>query len=219
MRDGLQNPSVEDPKVDDKIRMLHLMNDVGIDGANLGLPGSSARAFEDVLRLCKEVVDCKMKITIAAAGRTVVSDITPIVEISQRAGIELGVYAFIGSSPIRQYVEQWDVDLIAKRSADAIDVAVKAGLPVCYITEDTTRSRPDVLSTLFRAAIDHGASRLCLSDTAGHATPDGVRSLVQFARDLVAEAGTSTGIDWHGHNDRGLALVNALHALRVGADR
>ena len=175
MRDGLQNPSVEDPTIDDKLRMLHLMNDVGIDGANLGLPAASGRAFEDVLRLCKEVVDCKMKIAIAAAGRTVVGDITPIVEVSQRAGVKLGVYAFIGSSPIRQYVEQWDVELIAKRSAEAIDVAVEAGLPVAYVTEDTTRSRPDVLTTLFRSAIDHGATRLCLSDTVGHATPDGVR--------------------------------------------
>ena len=220
MRDGLQNPSVEDPKVDDKIRMLHLMNDVGIDGANLGLPGSSARAFEDVLRLCKEVVDCKMKITIAAAGRTVVSDITPIVEISQRAGIELGVYAFIGSSPIRQYAEEWDVDLIARRSAEAIDVAVKAGLPVAYVTEDTTRSKPDVLTTLFRAAIDHGATRLCLSDTVGHATPDGVRNLIQFTKSVIAGVGAKDiGIDWHGHNDRGLALENALWALQFGADR
>ncbi|MGO9834610.1 MAG: LeuA family protein [Polyangiaceae bacterium] len=219
MRDGLQNPSVEDPTVEDKLRMLHLMNDVGIDGANLGLPAASGRAFEDVLRLCKEVVDCKMKIAIAAAGRTVVSDITPIVEISQTVGVKLGVYAFIGSSPIRQYVEQWDVNLIAKRSAEAIDVAVKAGLPVAYVTEDTTRSRPDVLTTLFRSAIDHGATRLCLSDTVGHATPDGVRNLIQFTRNVIAGTGGQIGIDWHGHNDRGLALENALWALEFGADR
>ena len=219
MRDGLQNPSVEDPTIDDKLRMLHLMNDVGIDGANLGLPAASGRAFEDVLRLCKEVVDCKMKIAIAAAGRTVVGDITPIVEVSQRAGVKLGVYAFIGSSPIRQYVEQWDVELIAKRSAEAIDVAVEAGLPVAYVTEDTTRSRPDVLTTLFRSAIDHGATRLCLSDTVGHATPDGVRNLIQFTKSVIAGTGTETGIDWHGHNDRGLALENALWALEFGADR
>jgi len=156
LRDGLQNPSVEDPGIEDKLRILHLMNDLGIDEADIGLPGSSKRAFDDVLRLCKEVVDCRMSIRIAAAGRTVVSDITPMIEISQRAGLPIEVYAFIGSSPIRQYVEQWDVSLIAKRSVEAIDVAVKAGLPVAYVTEDTTRSRPEVLTTLFRAAIDHG---------------------------------------------------------------
>ncbi len=220
LRDGLQNPSVEDPPIDDKLRILHLMEDLGIDEADIGLPGSSPRAFEDVLRLCKEVVDCKMKIKIAAAGRTVVSDITPMIEISQRAGLPVEIYAFIGSSPIRQYVEQWDVALIAKRSAEAIDVGVKAGLPVAFVTEDTTRSRPEVLSTLFRAAIDHGATRLCLSDTVGHATPDGVRNLVQFTRSVVAGAGaTSVGIDWHGHNDRGFALENAIWALEFGADR
>ena len=219
LRDGLQNPSVVDPGIGDKLKILHLMEELGIHVADVGLPGSSKRAFEDVLRLCQEVVDCKMKIGIACAGRTVVSDITPMIELSQRAGIAVEVYAFIGSSPIRQYVESWDVNLIAKRSAEAIDVAVKAGLPVAYVTEDTTRSRPEVLTTLFRAAIDHGASRLCLSDTVGHATPDGVRNLIQFTKNVVAGTGAEIGIDWHGHNDRGLALENAIWAFEHGADR
>ncbi len=220
LRDGLQNPSVRDPTIEAKLRILHLMEDLGIDEADIGLPGSSKRAFEDVLRLCKEVVDCKMKIRIACAGRTVVSDITPMVEISQRVGIPVEVYAFIGSSPIRQFAEDWDADSIAKKSAEAIDVAVKAGLPVAYVTEDTTRSRPEVLSTLFKTAIDHGASRLCLSDTVGHATPDGVRNLIRFTQSIIAGTGVKhIGIDWHGHNDRGLALENALWALEFGADR
>jgi 2-isopropylmalate synthase len=220
LRDGLQNPSVVDPGIGAKLEILHLMEDLGIHEADIGLPGSSQRAFDDVLRLCKEVVDCKMKIKIACAGRTVVGDITPMIEVSQRAGLPVEVYAFIGSSPIRQYAEAWDVDLIASRSTEAIDVAVKAGLPVAYVTEDTTRSRPEVLTTLFRAAIDHGASRLCLSDTVGHATPDGVRNLIQFTKSVVAGTGAKNiGIDWHGHNDRGLALENALWALEFGADR
>jgi 2-isopropylmalate synthase len=219
LRDGLQNPSVVDPGIEEKLKILHLMEDLGLHVADVGLPGSSKRAFEDVLRLCKEVVDCKMKIGIACAGRTVVGDITPMIELSQRAGIPVEVYAFIGSSPIRQFVESWDVELIAKRSTEAIDVAVKAGLPVAYVTEDTTRSRPEVLTTLFRAAIDHGASRLCLSDTVGHATPDGVRNLIQFTKNVVAGTGAEIGIDWHGHNDRGLALENAIWAFEYGADR
>jgi 2-isopropylmalate synthase len=219
LRDGLQNPSVVDPGVEDKLKILHLMEDLGIHVADVGLPGSSKRAFDDVLRLCKEVVDCKMNIRIACAGRTVTADITPMIELSQRAGLPVEVYAFIGSSPIRQFVEAWDVNLIAKRSAEAIDVAVKAGLPVAYVTEDTTRSRPDVLTTLFRAAIDHGATRVCLSDTVGHATPDGVRNLIHFTRNVIAGTGAEVGIDWHGHNDRGLALENAIWAFEYGADR
>jgi 2-isopropylmalate synthase len=220
LRDGLQNPSVKDPTVGQKLALLHLMEDLGIHGANVGLPSSSPRAFDDVLLLCKEVVHAKMTIKIACAGRTVASDITPMIEVSQKAGLPLEAYVFIGSSPIRQYVERWDLALIAKRSADAINVAVKGGLSVAYVTEDTTRSRPEVLTTLFKAAIDHGASRLCLSDTVGHATPDGVRNLIRFAKGVVAETGAKNiGLDWHGHNDRGLALVNALWAFEFGADR
>ena len=219
LRDGLQNPSVADPTIEAKLKLLHLMDKLGIHVADIGLPGSSKRAFDDCLRMCREITDHKLSIRVACAGRTVASDITPMVEISQRAGIPVEVYAFIGSSPIRQLAEEWDVDLIAKRSAEAIDVGVKAGLPVCYVTEDTTRSRPEVLSKLFKVAIDHGASRLCLCDTVGHATPDGVRNLVQFTKNIVAGAGANVGIDWHGHNDRGLALENALWALEFGADR
>ncbi|MCC6553194.1 MAG: 2-isopropylmalate synthase [Polyangiaceae bacterium] len=219
LRDGLQNPSVADPNIESKLKLLHLMSKIGIHVADIGLPGSSQRAFEDVLRMCREITDNKLPLRVACAGRTVVSDITPMIEISQRAGIPVEVYAFIGSSPIRQLAEEWDVDLIARRSAEAIDAGVRAGLPVAYVTEDTTRSRPEVLATLFKTAIDHGASRLCLCDTVGHATPDGVRNLISFTRSIVAGAGAAVGIDWHGHNDRGLALENALWALEFGADR
>ncbi len=219
LREGLQNPSVEDPPVSDKLRILHLMEELGIEVATAGLPGSGQRAFDDVLSLGREVAANRMKIKLAAAARTVVADIEPIIEISQRAGIPVEAYVFIGSSPIRQYVEQWDVALIARRSAEAIDAAVKAGLSVAYVTEDTTRSRPEVLKTLFHAAIGHGASRICLSDTVGHATPEGVRNLVGFTKDVIAESGADVGVDWHGHNDRGLALENGLWAHELGVDR
>jgi 2-isopropylmalate synthase len=219
LRDGLQNASVTDPNIEAKLKLLHLMSKIGIHVADIGLPGSSKRAFNDVLRMCNEITSNKLSLKVACAGRTVVSDITPMIEISQRAGIPVEVYAFIGSSPIRQLAEEWDLDMIIKRSAEAIDVGVKAGLPVAYVTEDTTRSRPEVLATLFKMAIDHGATRLCLCDTVGHATPDGVRNLISFTKSIVAGMGAKVGIDWHGHNDRGLALENALWALEFGADR
>ncbi|RYE94806.1 MAG: 2-isopropylmalate synthase [Myxococcales bacterium] len=221
LRDGLQNPSVRDPSIEPKLKLLHLMHAIGIHSADIGLPGSSKRAFDDVLRMCREIVDHKLKVQPAAAGRTVVGDIVPMVEISQRAGIPLEVYTFIGSSAIRQLVEDWSVDLLARRAGEAIDVAVKNGLPVAFVTEDTSRSRPEVLATLYKVAIDHGATRLCVCDTAGHSTPDGVRNLLGFTRAIIAGMGASgtVKIDWHGHNDRGLALVNAIYALENGADR
>jgi 2-isopropylmalate synthase len=219
LRDGLQNPSVADPNIESKLQLLHLMAKVGIHVADIGLPGSSPRAFADVLRMCREISDNKLPLRVACAGRTVVSDITPMIEISQRAGMPIEVYAFIGSSPIRQLAEDWDLDRIERMSAEAIDTGVKAGLSVCYVTEDTTRSRPEVLARLFKMAIDHGASRLCLCDTVGHATPDGVRNLIGFTKSIIAGSGAKVGVDWHGHNDRGLALENALWAFEFGADR
>jgi 2-isopropylmalate synthase len=170
--------------------------------------------------MCREVADHKLGIKIACAGRTVPSDITPMVEISQRTGLPIEVYTFIGSSPIRALTENWNLSLLLERSAAAIDVGVQGGLEVCYVTEDTTRSKPDVLEALFKNAIDHGATRLCLCDTVGHATPDGVRSLIGFTKDLIAAMGSHhVKVDWHGHNDRGLALTNALFAIECGADR
>ncbi|MEM6957624.1 MAG: 2-isopropylmalate synthase, partial [Myxococcota bacterium] len=177
------------------------------------------RAFEDVLSLCREIGEHKLSIKPACAGRTLVNDIKPMVEVSQKAGMPVEVMTFIGSSPIRRLAENWSKELIIERAIAAIDFAVKEGLPVTFVTEDTTRSRPELLTDLFRAAIDHGATRLCLCDTVGHVTPDGVRNLLRFARHVVEGTGADVKIDWHGHNDRGLALANSLFALEYGADR
>jgi len=219
LRDGIQNPSVVDPGIGDKLEILHLLDEVGVDTTDVGLPGAGPRAFEDVLTLCKEIAEQKLHIQPTCAGRTLVNDIAPMVEVSQKAGVPVEVMTFIGSSPIRQLAEDWSANLIIERSIAAIDFAVKEGLPVTFVTEDTTRSRPDLLTDLFRAAIDHGATRLCLCDTVGHATPDGVRALLEFTRRVVEDSGADVRIGWHGHNDRGLALVNSIFALEYGADR
>jgi 2-isopropylmalate synthase len=221
LRDGIQNPSVVDPGIGDKLEILHLLDELGVYSSDVGLPGAGARAFEDVLRLVKEIASEKLSVLPCCAGRTLISDIEPMVEVAQKAGIPVEVMTFIGSSPIRQLAEDWSPDLIVKRSVEAIDFAVKEGLPVTFVTEDTTRSRPDLLTDLFRAAIEHGATRLCLCDTVGHATPDGVRNLIKFTRHVIEGAGASgtVKIDWHGHNDRGLGLVNSIFAFEYGADR
>lgn len=219
LRDGIQNPSVVDPGIGDKIEIVHLMDEIGVYSLDVGLPGAGPRAMEDVLTLCREIRDNKLKILPGCAGRTVVSDIAPMVEVSQKLGMPIEVMTFIGSSPIRQLAENWSPKLIRDRAVEAISFAVKEGLPVTFVTEDTTRSRPELLSELFRAAIDCGAHRLCLCDTVGHVTPDGVKNLIQFTRHVIESTGVDVGIDWHGHNDRGLGLANSIFALEHGADR
>jgi len=219
LRDGLQSPSVTDPPIEKKIDLIHLMEDLGIASADIGLPGAGQRAYDDVLALAKEIAQSGMKLQANCAARTTIKDIRPIAEISQKAGIPIEVYAFIGSSPIRLFAEDWTVDTLLGHVEDSISFAVKEGLDTCLVTEDTTRSRPDVLDPLFRRVIDLGVRRLCLCDTVGHATPDGIKNLFEWAQGLIRGTGEDVLLDWHGHNDRGLGVTNSLHAIEAGAHR
>lgn len=219
LRDGLQTPSGRDPAIGDKLEFLHLLDAIGVDSMSAGLPAAGARAVADATRICQEIASQGLAIRPGCAGRTVVGDVARIVEVSQRSGIEVEVMTFIGSSPIRRYVEGWSLDFVRRQSSAAIRLGVAEGLPVTYVTEDTTRTPPGVLRDLFVAAIDDGASRLCLCDTVGHATPHGAKKLVRFARRVIDETGADVGLDWHGHDDRGLALANALAAAEEGVDR
>jgi 2-isopropylmalate synthase len=89
-----------------------------------------------------------------------------------------------------------------------------------YVTEDTTRANPKDLEVLFLTAIEAGASRLCLCDTCGHATPHGVARLVGWTTRLLADRKLShVRIDFHGHMDRGLGVWNSIAALQAGAHR
>jgi isopropylmalate/homocitrate/citramalate synthase len=219
LRDGLQSPSVTDPPIGTKIEILRLMDRLGIHTADIGLPGAGPRAVADVTRLAREIVESNLSIGANCAARTLKSDIDPVARISQEVGLAIECCTFIGSSPIRQYAEGWDVDWIRKTSEEAVSYAVGLGLPVMYVTEDTSRARPETLEKLYTTAIEAGASRICLADTVGHATPDGARNMIRWAKRLVERTGGDVKIDWHGHRDRGFGLANALAALVAGADR
>ncbi|HQR18674.1 MAG TPA: LeuA family protein [Gemmatimonadales bacterium] len=220
LRDGLQSPSVIDPPMDVKIRLLHLMADLGVRAADIGLPGAGPRAVAQVRALAKEVVDQKLPISMNCAARTVIADVEPIVRVSEEVGVPIEAATFIGSSSIRQYAEDWTLDKMVRVSEEAVTFAVRNGLPVMYVTEDTTRARPETLKALYGAAIRCGARRLCLADTVGFATPAGVRALIRFIQDeIVKPSGESIKIDWHGHRDRGLGIANCLAAIEAGVDR
>ncbi|HXG59053.1 MAG TPA: LeuA family protein [Thermoanaerobaculia bacterium] len=219
LRDGLQSPSVTDPTLDEKVAILHFMNDIGIDSADIGLPGAGPHVQRSVERLAREIAGQKLQIAANCAARTHENDIRPIAEISQRVGIPIEACTFIGSSPIRQFAEEWDLDWIIQQSVKAVKFAVGEGLPVMYVTEDTTRAKPEDVEKLYSAAIDAGAMRVCVCDTVGHATPWGVRNLIRFVRDIVRRRNPEVKVDWHGHQDRGLGVINSIAALEAGADR
>src|SRR5215211_4550661 len=205
LRDGLQSPSVCEPSVERKLELLHLMNDLRIDTADIGLPGAGGTHAAGVERLAREIADKKLKIRPNCAARTHRNDIIPIAEISQRAGIPIEACTFIGSSPIRFFAEEWTLDKLLAMTEDAVTFAVSEGLPVMFVTEDTTRADPETIRALYTTAIRCGARAVCVCDTVGHATPDGARAVVRFVR--------------HGHQDRGLGVINSIAAIEGGADQ
>jgi 2-isopropylmalate synthase len=219
LRDGLQSPSVRTPSIEQKLAILHEMVALGIDALDLGLPGAGPHVVRDVLALAREIADQRLPIAPNCAARTVEADIRPIVEISQQAGIPVEAACFIGSSPIRQYAEGWTLDRMLELSEKAVSFAARQGLPVMFVTEDTTRANPDDLRRLYTAAVEAGARRVCIADTVGHATPEGARALTRFIRDVVDSTGEDVKVDWHGHRDRGLGEINALASAAAGADR
>ena len=219
LRDGLQSPSVRCPDIGEKLRILHLIDRLGIDTADIGLPGAGPHVVRDVERLAREIVDQRLKVAANCAARTVIADIKPVVEIAQRTGLAIECCTFIGSSPLRQYAEGWTLDQLLKLSEEAITFAVREGLQVMYVTEDTTRADPDTLRALYSTAIRAGARRVCVSDTVGHSTPHGAAAVVTFIASVVEECGGGVGVDWHGHKDRDFAVINTIAALDAGASR
>ncbi len=219
LRDGLQSPSIRHPDIQDKVYLLYLMQDLGIDAADLGLCGAGERFKYHVTVLAREIANQNMAIQPQSAARTMISDIAPIVDASEEAGIPIEACIFLGTSPIRQYAEGWDVDFLLKQAEESVSFAIDHGLPVMFVTEDTTRAKPETLKQVYTAAIRAGAQRICAADTVGHATPEGVHALLSFLRNLVDEINPEVGIDWHGHRDRGLDIINTLVAVEAGADR
>jgi 2-isopropylmalate synthase len=219
LRDGLQSPSVQEPTIEEKIELLHLMNALGLDAADIGLPGAGGTHAEGVAEMVREIVKEKMNIRPVCAARTHAADITPIVEISKRAGTPVEVAMFIGSSPIRFYAEDWTLDKLLNLTEESVSFAVKEGIPVNYVTEDTTRANPETIRALYTTAIRCGAKAITVCDTVGHATPDGARAVVRYVKKVIEEMGEDVRLEWHGHQDRGFGVINSIAALEAGANR
>ena len=220
LRDGLQNPSVRDPSIPEKIEILHLMESLGIDLVNIGLPGAGPRAMADTQALAREIYGTRMKLRPNIGGRTHRQDIQAMIDVCERVGQPIECAMFLGSSPIRRLVEDWTVDHLRRITEESVKLAADAGLPVMYVTEDTTRTDPATVVALYSSAIRAGARAIVLADTVGHATPRGAYNLVKFViENVVKPSGDRIRVDWHGHNDRGLAVANSLAAIAAGADQ
>src|ERR1700759_3292507 len=84
LRDGIQSPSVVDPTIEDKLRMVELANDLGIDTMDIGLPGAGKRAVEDVTTIARHIKDRRLQIRPGCAARTHLHDVQAVIDISQQ---------------------------------------------------------------------------------------------------------------------------------------
>ncbi|WP_030571207.1 LeuA family protein [Streptomyces aureocirculatus] len=219
LRDGLQTPHVRNPALAEKLAIVDHMVRSGIRSADLGFPGSDVSAAQECTRITEHIVANRLPLTPGFAGRTHPADIHAICEIGQTAGIGVEAYAFIGVSPIRQYVEDWDMERVRSAIRRSAATCRREGAEFVLVLEDTVRCTPEVLDAVYDVAVDTGTRRITLCDTVGTAVPNGTEALIRWTQRYFAERGHAMALEWHGHNDRGLALANSLTALSLGCLR
>ena len=222
LRDGLQSPSARNPTVEQKIELLDFMENLGIQKVDLGLPGAGPFHLDHIDSMLGHIRDNDYEIRPGCAVRTVISDIAPLVDLQAKHEMKIQASAFLGTSPIRQYTEGWTMGKIMQTAERAVEFAVDNDIPVMFVTEDTTRSRPEDIKSVYTRAIELGADRICVCDTCGHSTPGGVKSLMSFIQnEVIPDSGVKRRdieVNWHGHQDRGLGVANNLAAVQSGAD-
>ncbi len=222
LRDGLQSPSARNPTIDEKKELLTYMEKLGIQKVDLGLPGAGPFHREHINSMLSHIIENDYQIRPGAAVRTLMHDIEPLVEMQEKHGIQIQASAFLGTSPIRQYTEGWTMEKLISTMEKAVSYAVENDVPVMFVTEDTTRSNPDDVRAIYQRAMELGVRRLCVCDTCGHVTPNGVKKLLNFVDEEVIKDGgykrNEIEVNWHGHQDRGLGVANNIAAVEAGAD-
>lgn len=222
LRDGLQSPSARNPTIEQKIELIDYMEKLGIQKVDLGLPGAGPFHIDHIDSMLSHMGENGYNLTPGCAVRTVVSDIEPLVELQAKHERQIQASSFLGTSPIRQFAEGWTMGRIMETAEKAVTFAVDNDIPVMFVTEDTTRSKPEEIKQVYARAIELGADRICVCDTCGHVTPNGVRKLLEFIQEeVIPDSGVKRReieVNWHGHQDRGLGVANNLAAYEAGAD-
>jgi 2-isopropylmalate synthase len=218
LRDGLQSPSVTHPSVEMKRKCLRYMVGLGIQRADIGLPMSAQ--LHDIRALLTTIAEERLAIQPGLAVRTVIADFETVARLRDEfPTLPIKANAFLAMSRLRMWAEEWEWSQVLDRAISSVAWAKRHGIPVMFVTEDTTRSRPEDVRALYTLAVKEGASEVCVADTVGDALPWGAKSIVKFVRGALDEAGyQGVRINWHGHSDRGMGLVNCFGAIEGGAD-
>jgi 2-isopropylmalate synthase len=200
------------------------MKAVGVEKADIGFAASNGLAYDRVVAVAKANAQEANPIEVSCAARTKrEEDIIPIVEASQTVGRPITADAFIGTDPDRIEVEKWTKQEMVTNVRETARFATSHGIPIMIVTETSflgIEKIPNIVKDIYKAALDEGARRVCLSDTTGQHLPYEIERGVKWMRKFLDKNGfPDVGIDFHGHDDLRCAVPNSIAAYRAGADR
>jgi isopropylmalate/homocitrate/citramalate synthase len=217
IRDALQSVRLQQPSLAQRIRLLELSAEVGVQHAFVGFPAASQQEFARCTALVGHVRDQQLTIEPIVMARAIEADVEAILAIREATQAPMAADIFIGVSDLRLRVENWTFNQALQKLEKACALALRENLPFRVSLEDSSRVRPDALSQGLQAATDCGAVMVVICDTVGDCLPEGARRLTEFALNELTRIHSPLEIGWHGHNDKGLSLANAWAAAESGA--
>jgi len=206
LRDGEQTPGVVF-SVDDKIRIAEMLNEVGIERIEAGMPAVSENDYKAIKSITKRNLNSK----IYTFARAMKKDID--------MAVETGAHGVVIEVPIGypklKYQFNWTWENVLEKSVDCINYAKSQGLHTVYFPYDTTRARDEDLSNLIRGIMkDAPPDSIGIVDTMGCALPQTIEYLVRRIKKLT----NNLPVEIHTHNDFGMAVATELAGLAAGAD-
>ncbi|MCC4242080.1 LeuA family protein [Thalassospira povalilytica] len=206
LREGLQAPNTIFSELD----IIHIAERIAEGGADMievGHPYVSQKAMLNT----RSVVDMQLGVPVLAHARACRPDIHAVYESrADWVGVFLGVNEISEKSRLGGRDFEALLDIIS----DAISYAKSLGLSVRFTIEDTSRTDQERMATAYALAIENGADRICFADSVGLMEPKAVTDTIRNLR----QRHPRIEIETHFHNDRGLAMANALAAIDSGAD-
>jgi 2-isopropylmalate synthase len=211
LRDGEQSPgaSMNDSE---KLQMAAQLERLGVNTLEAGFPVASQQEFESVRKVAMAV----KKPRVAALARAVKADIVRAAEALEVAQHPV-LHTFIATSDIHlEHKLRMSREQALNHAGGAVRLAKSLIDRVEFSAEDATRSDLDYLVEVVKAAIEAGADVINLPDTVGYTTPREIEHMFRYVREHVPGS-DKVVFSSHNHNDLGLAVANALAAVRGGA--
>ena len=217
IRDALQSVRTVQPLLSERKALLDLSAKVGIQYSFLGFPAASQNETNLVTALVKHIADEKIPIEPVLMARALENDVKRIIEIQNETSYAVAADIFINTSALRLKIEGWTLDTIINKIKKSHHLSVNNNLKYRISLEDSARTAPDSIEILIKEIINLGIKTIVLCDTVGDCLPSGASNLTSFVMDIISKENVDVEIGWHGHNDKGLSLANALASVEAGA--